>query len=229
MSANEAATVVVIGQSSWADLVGENYSTDIKNEEWFFEILDESSEAGGDALRELRVIVSADEKVTEVTDWSTQHRNVERDGGLIFGTPGLLSLQFVVASLASIASAFVFLTLVLNQRKKELAILQAIGASNGQVIRLVLFEILSIILVSMVLGIMLGIGISQAFNGFFNIFGFIFQFFGGSATPIARNLVYPWIDLIQVNGFVISAVVIALFLTTRNALKGDLSMILKGE
>ena len=229
MSANEAATVVVIGQSSWADLVGENYSTDIKNEEWFFEILDESSEAGGDALRELRVIVSADEKVTEVTDWSTQHRNVERDGGLIFGTPGLLSLQFVVASLASIASAFVFLTLVLNQRKKELAILQAIGASNGQVIRLVLFEILSIILVSMVLGIMLGIGISQAFNGFFNIFGFIFQFFGGSATPIARNLVYPWTDLIQVNGFVISAVVIALFLTTRNALKGDLSMILKGE
>lgn len=229
MSANEAATVVVIGESSWAALVGENYSTDVKNEEWFFEILDESVEAGGDALRELKIIVSSDEKVSEVTDWSTQHRSVERDGGLIFGTPGLLSLQFVVASLASVASAFVFLTLVLNQRKKELAILQAIGASNGQVIRLVLFEILSIILVSMVLGIMLGIGISQAFNGFFNIFGFIFQFFGGSATPIARNLVYPWTDLIQVNGFVISAVVIALFLTTRNALKGDLSMILKGE
>ena len=66
-----------------------------------------------------------------------------------FGTPGLLSLQFVVASIAAVASSFVFLSLVLNQRKKELAVLQAIGASPTQILRLVLFEILSIIIVSM--------------------------------------------------------------------------------
>ena len=88
-----------------------------------------------------------------------------RTGGLIFGTPGLLSLQFVVASLASIASAFVFLSLVLSQRKKELAILQAIGASPQQVMRLVLFEIMAILLVSMGLGVILVLTISELSMG----------------------------------------------------------------
>jgi ABC-type lipoprotein release transport system permease subunit len=154
---------------------------------------------------------------------------VERNGGLIFGTPGLLSLQFVVASMASIASAFVFLSLVLSQKKKDLAILQAIGASPNQVIRLTLFEILSIVLVSMVLGVILGVGISRAFNGFFAIFGFIFQIFGGTSTPINRELIWPWWELLLVNGTVMLVVVVALFFTTRRALKADLSMVLKGE
>ena len=100
-------------------------------------------------------------------DWSSKHSEVERSGGLIFGTQGLLSLQFVVASIAAVASAFVFLSLVLNQRKKELAVLQAIGASPNQIIRLVLFEILSIVVVSMFLGILLGMALALSFNGLF--------------------------------------------------------------
>ena len=55
--------------------------------------------------------------VTEEATIST-----DANGGLIFGTPGLLSMMFVVAALASISSAFVFLSLVLSQRKRELAI-----------------------------------------------------------------------------------------------------------
>ena len=59
-----------------------------------------------------------------------------------------------------------FLSLVLSQRQKELAVLQAIGASPTQIIRLVLFEILSIVMVSMILGIVLGVGLALSFNGF---------------------------------------------------------------
>ena len=54
------------------------------------------------------------------SDWSTAHEdNNRRNGGLIFGTPGLLSMMFVVAALASVSSAFVFLSLVLSQREKR--------------------------------------------------------------------------------------------------------------
>jgi len=148
---------------------------------------------------------------------------------LIFGTPGLLSLQFVVASLASIASAFVFLSLVLTQRKRELAIIQAIGGSPRQVLFLVLFEILSILLVSMGLGVILGLAIAQSFNGFFFVFGFIFQIFLGESIPINRDLVWPWTELALVNISVLVSVMIALLFTTRRALKSDLAVVLKGE
>ena len=183
----------------------------------------------GEDLESLASKIEANASVASVLDWSTAHKEVERNGGLIFGTPGLLSLQFVVASVAAVASSFVFLSLVLSQRQKELAVLQAIGASPNQIIRLVLFEILSIVIVSMALGIVLGVGLALSFNGFFDIFGFIFQIFGGSSTVIDRTLVYPWTQIILVSLAVFAAVVVALLVTTRKALKSDLSSVLKGE
>ena len=229
LSSSDASQAIVIGESTWRQLVGGTAAESLNQTRWFFNLGDLAEEDDGDILRRIRVSFEADSRVSSVTDWSTTHREVERNGGMIFGTPGLLSLQFVVASLASIASAFVFLSLVLSQRRKDLAILQAIGASPNQVIRLTLFEILSIVLVSMVLGVVLGIGISRAFNGFFAVFGFIFQIFGGSNTPIQRDLVWPWWELLLVNGTVMVVVVLALFFTTRRALRADLATVLKGE
>ena len=126
-------------------------------------------------------------------------------------------------------SAFVFLSLVLSQRKREMAILQAIGASPNQVMRLVLFEILAIVISSMALGLVLGAGVAQSFNGFFSIFGFIFQIFGGASTVIDRELVWPWFDLAIVSVAVLSAVLVALTTTTFRALRSDLAVVLKGE
>ena len=131
--------------------------------------------------------------------------------------------------MASVASAFVFLSLVLTQRKKELAILQAIGASPSQIIKLVVFEILAIVGMSMGLGILLGLGIAQSFNGFFDIFGFIFQIFLGSQATVDRTLVWPWMELAIVNAFVLVSVVAALLMVTRRALNSDLAVVLKGE
>lgn len=224
-----AEQAIVIGEISYRELVGDATADNFTSNRWFFDLGSFSDDDDGSKLRRLRVELDSSINVTTTSDWSTVHRDIERNGGLIFGTPGLLSLQFVVASVASVASAFVFLSLVLSQRKRELAILQAIGASPNQVTRLVLFEILSIIIVSMVLGVLLGLGISWAFNGFFGIFGFIFQIFLGSGTPIDRELIWPWFELGLVNGSVLLAVFIALFFTTRRALKSDLAMVLKGE
>ena len=66
-------------------------------------------------------------------------------------------------------------------------------------------------------------------NGFFGIFGFIFQLFLGQSAPIARELVWPWTDLVLVNASVLIAVLLALLYTTRKALQADLAVVLKGE
>ncbi len=229
LSASEAEQTIVIGESTYRELVGNATADSFSSARWFFELCDQSDGDCADALRLVSAEIANGNGITAVSDWPSVHSENERNGGLIFGTPGLLSLQFVVASLASVASAFVFLSLVLTQRKKELAILQAIGASPNQVIRLVLFEIMAILLVSMGLGVVLGLAIAESFNGFFGIFGFIFQLFLGGSVPIDRDLVWPWFELALVNASVLVAVVAALLYTTRRALQADLAVVLKGE
>ena len=219
------ASALIIGEDSWRSLVGDDAANNLTSTTWIVHV----GGLSGEALESLASQIKADARVSGVLDWSSTHKEVERNGGLIFGTPGLLSLQFVVASVAAVASSFVFLSLVLSQRQKELAVLQAIGASPNQIIRLVLFEILSIVVVSMALGIVLGAGLALSFNGFFDIFGFIFQIFGGSSTTIQRTLVYPWSQIILVSLAVFAAVVVALLVTTRRALTADLASVLKGE
>ena len=216
---------LIIGESSWRTLVGDDEVDNYTSTTWIVDV----NGIDNEELEALGSKISADARVSSVEDWASTHKDVERNGGLIFGTPGLLSLQFVVASIAAVASSFVFLSLVLSQRQKELAVLQAIGASPNQIIRLVLFEILSIVMVSMALGIVLGVGLALSFNGFFDVFGFIFQIFGGSTTTIQRTLVYPWSQIILVSLAVFAAVVVALLVTTRKALKSDLASVLKGE
>ena len=225
----EASSAIVIGESSYRELVGDQIVDSHTSSIWMFELCDETNTECAKALELLSADVKSNSGVVSASDWSTAHEENERNGGLIFGTPGLLSMMFVVAALASISSAFVFLSLVLSQRKRELAILQAIGASPNQVIRLVLFEIMSILLVSMVLGVTLGLAVSESFNGFFSVFGFIFQLFLGQSNPIDRDLVWPWFEIIAVNGLVLVAVIISLLFTTRRALDSDLATVLKGE
>ena len=220
-----ASATLIIGEEKWRSLVGDDAADNYTSTTWIVRV----DGVEGDDLESLASQLEADSRVSETLDWSSTHKEVERNGGLIFGTPGLLSLQFVVASVAAVASSFVFLSLVLNQRQKELAVLQAIGASPNQIIRLVLFEILSIVVVSMALGVLLGVGLALSFNGFFDIFGFIFQIFGGSSTVIERTLVYPWTQIVLVSIAVFAAVVVALLVTTRKALKSDLASVLKGE
>ena len=218
---------LIINEKSYRELKGNQEVDNLRSTSWIIDI----DGLDNDELQVLGLLIAADSRFESAEDWETSHEDVERNGGIIFGTQGLFTLQYIVASVAAIASAFVFLSLVLNQKKKELAILQAIGASPNQIIRLVLFEILSIVFFSMLLGIFLGMGLALAFNGFFNIFGFLFQLFSGTGEEavISRILQWPWWVIVQVTIGVMTVVVIALVLTTRRALRADLAIVLKGE
>lgn len=228
-SAAESDNSIVIGESTFIGLIGNPTTFTHTSDRWFFELCNEGNDDCKAALEAVSADLRSKGSVISAQDWSSAHESNERNGGLVFGTPGLLSMMFVVAALASVSSAFVFLSLVLSQRKRELAILQAIGASPNQVVRMVLFEIMSILMVSMVLGVALGLAVSESFNGFFSVFGFIFQLFLGQSAPIDRDLIWPWFELIVVNGLVLAAVVISLLFTTRRALDSDLATVLKGE
>ena len=227
VATNEMNNYLIINEQGYRNLVGDQEVNNLTATTWIVDV----DGLNNDELQVLALLIAADSRFEGADDWETTHENVERNGGIIFGTQGLFTLQYLVASAAAIASAFVFLSLVLNQKKKELAILQAIGASPGQIIRLVLFEILSIVFFSMILGIILGMGLSLAFNGFFNIFGFLFQLFSGTGEEavISRILQWPWWVITQVTLGVMTVVVIALVFTTRRALRADLAVVLKGE
>ena len=219
---------IMIGEATYRAFVGAEPIENLNATVWYLDVGDEYKDE--DELVTLAANLEAQGVVASALDYTTEHDRVERNGGLIFGTPGLLTLQFVVASIAAVASAFVFLSLVLTQRQKELAVLQAIGASPNQVTRLVLFEIMAIILVSMSLGVLLGIGLALSFNALFSVFGFIFGIFTGGATvEIGRELIWPWTQLLVICVIVLASVVLALLFTTRRALNSDLAVILKGE
>ena len=106
---------LIIGESSWRTLVGDDEVNNYTSTTWIVDV----NGIDNEELEALGSKISADARVSSVEDWASTHKDVERNGGLIFGTPGLLSLQFVVASIAAVASSFVFLSLVLSQGKRN--------------------------------------------------------------------------------------------------------------
>jgi len=229
MSTSSSLTSMMMGEDSFRTLTSDTVVNEWRSTTWWINVGALATQNNGDDLVDLSRQISYSSSVSDIINWEDEHRDVERNGGLIFGAPGLLSLQFLVASSAAVVTSFVFLSLVLTQKKRELALIQAIGGSHAQVTKLILFEILSIVIASMLLGGLLGMGITYSFNGLFDLFGQVFQAFGGTETPIERTLVWPWFNLFLVGLAVFSAVLIALLVTTRRALKADLAGVLKTE
>ena len=112
-SSADAESTIIIGESAYRALSGLESNATINATEWYIWVGKGSTllaDIDEDDLISLRFAIEANDSVTGVSDLSSNRELVERNGGLIFGTPGLLSLQFVVAALGSVASAFVFLS-----------------------------------------------------------------------------------------------------------------------
>ena len=222
----DAESVILIEESTFEMLEG---GVRKEAKDWFVEICDEKSKDCGNALKELNSQIGIHSSVVSVKDWATLHSEFSRTGGLIFGTPGILSLQYIVAAFATLASSLVFLSLILSRRRRELAILQSIGASASQLSRLVIFEIISVFTFSLLLGAILGLALAETFTGLFSIFGGLFQLVLGSEILIARQLVWSWPQLLLVNGLVFVLVFLSFLITTLRAIRSDLPTVLKEE
>lgn len=90
--------------------------------------------------------------------------------GLGFVTTALLAFAAVSIFVGSFIIQNTF-RIIISQRSKELALLRAIGASRGQVIRMVLYEALLIAILASALGVVAGIGVSSTLRAAANSAG----------------------------------------------------------
>ena len=102
--------------------------------------------------------------------------------GLRFGFPGLLTINFLISMLAIVIGVSLFMFMIINQRKKEFAILISEGASRNQLIKLVLTEVISMAILATLFGTFIGFILGYQFNDFFDSF---------SVTTFNRQMVFP--------------------------------------
>ena len=102
--------------------------------------------------------------------------------GLRFGFPGLLTINFIIALISIVIGITIFMFMIINQRKKEFAILIAEGASKTQLVKLVLSEVISMALFATGFGLLIGFLFGYQINSFFEAF---------SVTSFDRYLVIP--------------------------------------
>ena len=111
---------------------------------------------------------------------------IKNQEGRRFGFPGLLTINVLISFIAIIIGISLFMFMIINQRKKEFAILIAEGASRKQLIKLVLTEVISMAILATLFGAFIGFILGYQFNGFFDTF---------SITTFNRQIVYPPIIL----------------------------------
>jgi putative ABC transport system permease protein len=136
-----------------------------------------------------------------------------------FGIPGLLSMMFFVAVIASLTSAFAFSAIIMERRKREFAVLQTIGASRKQIYKTALGENALMMLTSVIWGIIIGIGASFQLNG---LFAFIGVVLGREGVP--RIVEIPWLTIGIIGIATYTGMLIATVISIRSAARQDLSV-----
>ncbi|MHA1168406.1 MAG: FtsX-like permease family protein, partial [Candidatus Hodarchaeales archaeon] len=141
-----------------------------------------------------------------------------------YGLPGLLTADFIISLIAATLATFIFMSILMEKRKKEFAIIQSYGASKGQIYKVVFSETIVLLLTSVIWGLIIGLGLAYLFNGFF-------EFMAIFITPrnlmaefmIDRVLIFNLPDLVLTLGLTFLAMLAATFLSVRGALKCKIS------
>ncbi|MGV9169703.1 MAG: FtsX-like permease family protein, partial [Promethearchaeia archaeon] len=133
---------------------------------------------------------------------------------------GLSSIGFVMSFTISIFALTLFLGSVVHERKRDYAILRAVGASRNQVIKIVFSEFSGVVLASLTLSLILG-----------TIFGYILSILLFSMSPFSRVLgpiiIFPVRFLMTVLLLEVSAMMIGCYFPAKEAAKTDPAIILR--
>ena len=103
VATNEMNNYLIINEQGYRNLVGDQQVNNLTATTWIVDI----DGLNNDELQVLALLIAADSKFEGADDWETTHENVERNGGIIFGTQGLFTLQYLVASAAAIALSLI--------------------------------------------------------------------------------------------------------------------------
>ncbi|TFG32852.1 ABC transporter permease [Candidatus Thorarchaeota archaeon] len=133
---------------------------------------------------------------------------------------GLFSIGFVMSLTLSIFALSISLGSVVRERRKEYAVMRAIGGSKRQIVSMVFSEFTGVVLASLVLSILLGM-----------VFGFIMGFLLNNMMPFSRTLVgttsIPWNFLSIVLIIELITMVIGAYLPAREASRTEPAVVLR--
>ncbi|TFG96344.1 ABC transporter permease [Candidatus Thorarchaeota archaeon] len=133
---------------------------------------------------------------------------------------GLFSIGFVMSLTLSIFALSISLGSVVRERRKEYAVMRAIGGSKRQIVSMVFSEFAGVVLASLILSILLG-----------GIFGFIMGFLLNNMMPFSRTLAatisLPWYFLSVVLIIEIATMIIGAYLPAREASRTEPAVVLR--
>ncbi len=147
-----------------------------------------------------------------------------------FGIPGLLTADFIISLLTATLATFIFMSILMEKRKKEFAVLRSYGASERQIYKIVFSETFVLLLTSVLWGLIVGLGLSVLFNPFFELIDIFITPMAAMATggsQLDRLLIFDWWSL----GFTLSvtllAMTLATFLSVRGASRAKISTVVR--
>jgi ABC-type lipoprotein release transport system permease subunit len=155
--------------------------------------------------------------VTKVFD--LEHEIDDIGNQVNYGMPGLLTMMFITALIASLTIAFTFSSIIMKRRLREFAVLQTLGASRGQVYKTAVSESAVLMLVSVIWGILVGLALSFMMNGFFEIIG---DFLGRGT--LKRVVFIPWAQLGLIALATFLGMLLAVAMSAISAARQDLSI-----
>ncbi|MFX0207473.1 MAG: ABC transporter permease, partial [Candidatus Hodarchaeota archaeon] len=167
--------------------------------------------------------------VTSVDTFEEEMRKSTELQQMDYGIPGLLTADFVISLLAATLATFIFMSILMEKRKKEFAILRSYGASQGQIYKVVFSETIVLLLTSVLWGLFIGLGLSILFNGFFDFFNIFITPLStvSGGTQIERLLIFDWVDLLMTISITFLAMLFATFLSVRGASKAKISTVIR--
>jgi len=133
---------------------------------------------------------------------------------------GLFSIGFVMSLTLSVFALSISLGSVVRERRKEYAVMRAIGGSKRQIVSMVFSEFAGVVMASLILSILLG-----------GIFGFVMGFLLNNMMPFSRTLAatmaIPWNFLIIVLIIEILTMVIGAYMPAREASRTEPAVVLR--
>ena len=133
---------------------------------------------------------------------------------------GLFSIGFVMSLTLSVFALSISLGSVVRERRKEYAVMRAIGGSKRQIVSMVFSEFTGVVLASLALSLILGV-----------IFGYVMGFLLNAMAPFSRTLsatiAFPVNFLAIVLFIEIMTMVIGAYLPAREAARTDPAVVLR--
>lgn len=133
---------------------------------------------------------------------------------------GLFSIGFVMSLTLSVFALSISLGSVVRERRKEYAVMRAIGGSKRQIVGMVFSEFAGVVMASLILSILLG-----------GVFGFVMGFLLNNMMPFSRTLAatmsIPWNFLFIVLIIEIITMIVGAYMPAREASRTEPAVVLR--